>query len=997
MGPSLALLFGLTSGAAHADSIPKASYKLNLPQYDLPMVQYQFPSGMRMVFQEDHNQPLVAVTLIIDQGSDGDPPGYEGMAHVIEHLNFRARHGDLPSNMEVVKQLGAGFNATTFLDWTNYLTVAPKDSLISLLQLEAVRLISPVENVTDAEIKTEIEVVRNELRQGLETLPGASAAFEVLLSKLYPPEHPYGHTTIGTHESLSNIDMKAVKAFTDKWYRPEHATLAVVGDFSLADTQNIINEAFGPYPELLVDPKDPKAPLKMVDIPPRVDCANVPEPPEPRDLTTSTVEGIVDTETATVAWSLPGGYCGIDPVGRMSAYLLSVWIQQTLVPTWEYDAGADIPGVACSFIQFEESSLLICDVEAKAGYSGDRLIEKIGDALYLQWDKQFAAAYPKRFDSMMNSSRMDAMAYFLKSVDNTADIFAGRATITANHLHFTGSATYFSDTMNEWNKLDQAAVEALATKYITRDRMVKVIVEPMDEEERARREATAKNSENSESKTYAAAQRDDEYNMAFDLKTLTNEAIERTVMPPDVSKITSYTLDNGLKVNIMPYGKAPLVRVGLLLNGGTRTGAQFGLDLAASELVQRGTTQAERVLAVAGSYDEARQDNAQVLYADGSSGNIDALLHTIRFHVDDFDWRWAELSELVKARRAALLRSADKGEWWTDRIGQAALFPDHPLGEFVRPTTWKTVKDWPQSTVEDWVHQKYQPNNSELFVVGMIESLDDVKDAVAKYLGTWENEGTTPLPITYPPVTKIPDARAIIVSSPKVTQTDVTAMCQLPTWTKDDYAAGQVLGDMLSERLWTILRVQSGVTYGAGAGVISYPGGARTLYMNSLVQNNATGLAIDTFKRVLADAQAAKWDEGALATVKWSRARRYPIGETSTTQMLDRLMSVRYSIGLDNEFFKWYPHELATVSIADLTPVLGSCAEHLVITLQGPTDYAEPALKERNIAYEVLDWETLLRAEMTPKEVKKRDKAKAKKEAEDAKKAATAPAVADAR
>ena len=118
MGRSFPFLFlvSLCAGSASAASIPKASYKLNLEEYSIHMVDYRFPSGLRILMQSERSQPIVAITSVINSGGANDQPGYEGIAHVIEHLNFRAKHGDLPTNMDVVKQLGASFNATTFLD-----------------------------------------------------------------------------------------------------------------------------------------------------------------------------------------------------------------------------------------------------------------------------------------------------------------------------------------------------------------------------------------------------------------------------------------------------------------------------------------------------------------------------------------------------------------------------------------------------------------------------------------------------------------------------------------------------------------------------------------------------------------------------------------------------------------------------------------------------------------------------------------------------------------
>jgi predicted Zn-dependent peptidase len=75
-----------------------------------------FPSGLRILFQSERSQPIVAITSVIDSGGSNDQPGYEGIAHVIEHLNFRAKHGDLPKNWDTILELGGDLNAST---WPN--------------------------------------------------------------------------------------------------------------------------------------------------------------------------------------------------------------------------------------------------------------------------------------------------------------------------------------------------------------------------------------------------------------------------------------------------------------------------------------------------------------------------------------------------------------------------------------------------------------------------------------------------------------------------------------------------------------------------------------------------------------------------------------------------------------------------------------------------------------------------------------------------------------
>jgi predicted Zn-dependent peptidase len=80
---SLLLSALLCSAPAEAAKVPKGDYQLKLDNYEIQLVAYPFPSGLNVVFQEEHSQPIVAVTSVIDSGAENDQPGMEGIAHVI--------------------------------------------------------------------------------------------------------------------------------------------------------------------------------------------------------------------------------------------------------------------------------------------------------------------------------------------------------------------------------------------------------------------------------------------------------------------------------------------------------------------------------------------------------------------------------------------------------------------------------------------------------------------------------------------------------------------------------------------------------------------------------------------------------------------------------------------------------------------------------------------------------------------------------------------------
>jgi len=85
------------------------------------------PSGMRIFLEEDRSQPLVAVVAVVDVGSAQDPPGKEGLAHLVEHLTFRARPDGKVQRSNLLDFAGVGrWNAFTTQDLTTYVSIGPR-------------------------------------------------------------------------------------------------------------------------------------------------------------------------------------------------------------------------------------------------------------------------------------------------------------------------------------------------------------------------------------------------------------------------------------------------------------------------------------------------------------------------------------------------------------------------------------------------------------------------------------------------------------------------------------------------------------------------------------------------------------------------------------------------------------------------------------------------------------------------------------------------------
>src|SRR5690606_28417651 len=95
---------------------------------------------------------------------------------------------------------GAGVNGTTNLDRTNYFQTVPRSALDRLLWMESDRMGHLLGGIDAATLADEVSVVKNEKRQR-EGAP-YGGVFEAITTTLYPKEHPYGHTVLGSFDDL---------------------------------------------------------------------------------------------------------------------------------------------------------------------------------------------------------------------------------------------------------------------------------------------------------------------------------------------------------------------------------------------------------------------------------------------------------------------------------------------------------------------------------------------------------------------------------------------------------------------------------------------------------------------------------------------------------------------------------------------------------------------------------------------------------------------------
>jgi zinc protease len=211
----------------------------------LPLLDYRLSNGLRVVLNEDHSAPLVAINLWYHVGSKNERPGRTGFAHLFEHMLFSgSEHVGNNEHFRYVQSVGGVLNGTTFFDRTNYFETLPSNYLALGLWLESDRMGFFLPALTQEKLDIQREVVKEERRQRYDNVPYGTA-FERLLGLAYDADYSYHWPTIGSMEDLGAASLADIREFFATWYRPDNATLTIVGDFAPDEARRLVEQYFG--------------------------------------------------------------------------------------------------------------------------------------------------------------------------------------------------------------------------------------------------------------------------------------------------------------------------------------------------------------------------------------------------------------------------------------------------------------------------------------------------------------------------------------------------------------------------------------------------------------------------------------------------------------------------------------------------------------------------------------------------------------------------------
>ena len=375
------------------------------------------PNGLKVIYHVDRSAPVAAVVMWYDVASKHEEPGRTGFAHLFEHLMLFTGSRNVPEGQYFAMLEAAGgragpdLNGTTSADRTNYFAQIPSNALELALWLEADRMATLDDALSQAKLDNQREVVKNERRQGMDNQPYGLWG-QKMLGHMFPAGHIYHHPVIGSLEDLNNADLESVREFFRTYYVPNNAVLVVAGDLDLAEARALVHRYFGPIPAGAAPP-----PLRDAAIPPRlgrtvrevVEDANAPAPAVYVGFRVPNARSERSAAVSTLTTLLAGG---------RSSPLFSRLVREQQVATNVF---------AFNFGLVEAEDLLVIGAVGRPGLSPDSLER----AVLAEIDRAAALVTQEELERVKASTR-----YGFVNQLQTLGGFGGRADLLAQGWTF---------------------------------------------------------------------------------------------------------------------------------------------------------------------------------------------------------------------------------------------------------------------------------------------------------------------------------------------------------------------------------------------------------------------------------------------------------------------------------------------------------------------------------------------------------------------------------
>src|ERR1035438_3021482 len=218
----------------------------------IPFKLFKLKNGLTLILSEDHTAPTYSLAVVYNVGSRDEKAGRTGFAHLFEHMMFQgSENAARGEHMALITENGGSQNGTTDNDRTLYFETLPANQLDLGLFLEADRMGKLA--ITQANLDNQRNAVQEERRLRVDNQPYGKT-YEAV-DDLAFDTFAYKHSVIGSMDDLNAASLQDVQEFFKRYYAPNNATIAIVGDFKTDDLLALAKKYFEAIPAQTAPPK----------------------------------------------------------------------------------------------------------------------------------------------------------------------------------------------------------------------------------------------------------------------------------------------------------------------------------------------------------------------------------------------------------------------------------------------------------------------------------------------------------------------------------------------------------------------------------------------------------------------------------------------------------------------------------------------------------------------------------------------------------------------
>ncbi len=914
----------LTAASAFAQ---KSVGKPSAAKSKLPTIAYEtytLPNGLKVITHEDHRLPLVSVDLWYHVGPLNERPGRTGFAHLFEHMMFEgSEHVGEKAHIKYVQGAGAtDVNGTTDFDRTNYFETLPANQLELGLWLESDRMGFLMEGLDRKLLANQRDVVRNERRQG-EGRP-YDVADEEMFHQLFPKDHPYYGSVIGSHADIEAARIADIRDFHQQFYTPNNASIAIAGDFDPKQLKDLLNKYFGPIPQG-----------------PKVEPVNVATPPITSQKRV-TVTDTVKLPRISIGWLTPAAFTPESYALNADIFALggakASRLDEALVLKTQV-----AQSVSCTTDGLKLTGITGCDITAKPGV-------KLEDLEKTFWAELAKLQATGPTTEELEAAKAGALTGKIAGLQRLGG-FGGVADTLDRYNQYTGDPGYLPKDVAAEESITLAEAKSAANKYLTKDSAVVVYCVPgkkvLDD--------VARSPENTDADVKITNPYTPEFEQAQSWRKTAPKAGPPVTVHLPVPE--TFTLANGLKVYVVPQHSLPVVSASLVTRAGSENNPadKAGLASLTAQVMAEATT--TRNLSELASAQERLGTNIRVgASMDGATTSMTLLTNYIGKGMDLFAdviqhpaFATDDLDRIRKQRLVGIQQETDNVSAMAYRVGPKLVYGDTPYGTSPSGTT-ASITSITRDDVTGFYSSHFSPSDSALVLVGDV-SVAEARELAEKYLGKWT--GKPAAAITIPAAPELPATHVVIVDKPGAPQTALFAFGTGVAGNSPDLQALQVmnytLGGAFASRINMNLREVHGYTYGAQSGFSFYRDGG-PFQAGGLVRTDVTGPAAKELMSEITRFPSNPPTEAELTEAKDARVQSLP-GAFETTGAIAGSMASIFLYDRPLDYYATLPAKYRSVTAADVARVAKDDLHpgHLIIVAAGDRAKIEKQLKDADL------------------------------------------------